>query len=317
MFSEVNLQEKAHWVEVKLISDGEIAEALAEVLGRFVSNGIVVETVTTYDTHLHENVPTGEIAVSGYLTVDSQLEDKKRKLEEALWHMSQIAPIPQATYTLVQDENWMAAWKKHYTPISVGENILILPAWHEPEPDNERVIIRINPAMAFGTGTHPTTQLCLKLLERYIKPDQHVFDIGCGSGILSIAALKMGAQHVLAVDVDSAAITSTLENTALNNIDPQLIETGIGSVNEILSGKFEREQAPLVLVNILATVILKLFEQGLGQTVSEGGTLLLSGILDYQEADILNAAQNAGFTRIDRLQQEDWISLAMVKHAEK
>jgi ribosomal protein L11 methyltransferase len=154
-------------------------------------------------------------------------------------------------------------------------------------------------------------------LERYIKPDQHVFDIGCGSGILSIAALKMGAQHVLAVDVDSAAITSTLENTALNNIDPQLIETGIGSVNEILSGKFEREQATLVLVNILATVILKLFEQGLGQTVSEGGTLLLSGILDYQEADILNAAQNAGFTRIDRRQQEDWISLAMVKHAEK
>lgn len=302
-----------HWLEVKLTCNGEITEALAELLGRFVSNGVVVENVTNFNPYTQENEPTGEMMVFGYLPADKNLEDKKQKFEEGLWHLSQITPIPTPVYTPIKDENWMAAWKQHYNPIPVGDQLLILPAWIQPEIKDNRIPIRINPAMAFGTGSHPTTQLCLKLLEKHIQPGRPVIDVGCGSGILSIAALKLGANHVLGVDVDSQAVLSTVENAGLNEISPLELETGKGSVDEILTSRFTIQQAPLVLVNILGQIIIRLFSQGLAKLVEPGGTLLLSGILDHQEEEILKIANEGGFKRIEKLTQDDWVSLAMKK----
>jgi ribosomal protein L11 methyltransferase len=308
--------EKVHWLEVKIQSDGELAEALAEVLGRFVSGGVIVESVTRFNTHTHENEPTGEVLVSGYLEVDASLETKKQAIEQAFWHLSQISPIPQPKYTLIKDQDWMAAWKKHYNPISLGETLLVIPAWQEPQDGETRHVIRINPAMAFGTGTHPTTQLCMRLLENHIQPGIDVIDVGCGSGILSIAAIKLGAKHVLAVDVDSESIKSTLENAGFNAISPSSLQIEQGSVKEILTGEFSIHKAPLVLVNILAAIILRLFENGLGNIVEEDGILLLSGILGYQEEEILNAANQAGFVLIEKITEDDWISFAMRKIGE-
>jgi ribosomal protein L11 methyltransferase len=301
------------WIEVKITSDGELAEALAEVLGRFVVNGVVVETVTQFNPRSQENEPTGEIAVAGYLAVGEGLEEKRRKLEEALWHLGQISPLPPAQFTPIKDEDWMAAWKVHYHPVKIGDHLLIMPAWKEAAPDETRLVVRINPAMAFGTGTHPTTQLCLRLMERHLVPGENVIDVGCGSGILSIAALQMGGEHVLAVDVDSQAVTATLENAGLNNLPPGVLETGQGSVEEILTGRYTIQQAPLVLVNILAPVIVRLFGQGLGDLVSPGGRLLLSGILVEQESEVLQAAEKDGFTQIERMSDNDWVALAMKK----
>jgi ribosomal protein L11 methyltransferase len=306
-------ENQIHWMEIKIQSDGELAEALAEVLGRFVIEGVVVESVTQFNPHTQENEPTGEAIVSGYLPVDTSLESKKQAIEQALWHLSVITPIPQPSYTIIADQNWMEAWKKHYTPIPLGEKLLVMPAWQEPKRGETRHIIRINPAMAFGTGTHPTTQLCMQLLEKHIKPGEKIIDIGCGSGILSIAALKMGASLALAVDVDPQAVAATLENAARNEIPSQSLETGQGSVKEIRSGQFNIKQAPLVLVNILAPIIVRLFNQGLGHLVEENGTLLLSGILDHQEQDILDAANQANFTLVERLSDKDWVSFAMQK----
>jgi ribosomal protein L11 methyltransferase len=290
-----------------------LAEALAEVLGRFVVNGVVVETVTQFNPRSQENEPTGEIAVAGYLAVGEGLEEKRRKLEEALWHLGQISPLPPAQFTPIKDEDWMAAWKVHYHPVKIGDHLLIMPAWKEAAPDETRLVVRINPAMAFGTGTHPTTQLCLRLMERHLVPGENVIDVGCGSGILSIAALQMGGEHVLAVDVDSQAVTATLENAGLNNLPPGVLETGQGSVEEILTGRYTIQQAPLVLVNILAPVIVRLFGQGLGDLVSPGGRLLLSGILVEQESEVLQAAEKDGFTQIERMSDNDWVALAMKK----
>ena len=301
------------WIEVKIKCDGELAEALAEVLGRFVVNGVVVESLTKFNPHTQENEPTDSFAVSGYLLVDENLEDKRHKLEEALWHLGQITPIAEPIYSPIHDIDWMAAWKKHYKPLPIGENFLVMPAWLEPDPAEKRIILRINPAMAFGTGTHPTTQLILRLMTRYLNSGEAVIDVGCGSGILSIAALKMGASHVLAVDIDSQSIDSTQENAKLNDISPVNLETGKGSVEEILTGRFTILKAPLVLANILAPTISRLFNIGLGSLVSEQGTLLLSGILDHQEAELCHIAEEAGFKLIDRLTQEDWVSLALVK----
>jgi ribosomal protein L11 methyltransferase len=301
------------WIEVKFACNGELAEALAEVLGRFASNGVVLEAVTLFNPKTQENEPTGEMTVSGYLAADDQLEEKRHKLEVALWHLGQILPLPEPHYRPVKDEDWMAAWKKHYSPIAIGERLLIMPAWKEPEQDQTRIVVRINPAMAFGTGTHPTTQLCLRLLERHFKPVNALIDVGCGSGILSIAALKMGAAHALAVDVDSQAVASTLENAGLNAIPPETLETGKGSVEEILTGRFTIQSAPLVLVNILAPIIIRLFSQGLADLVGEGGTLLLSGILLDQEPEVIRSAQEAAFSLVDRLTDGDWVGLALTQ----
>jgi ribosomal protein L11 methyltransferase len=306
-------EDKTHWMQVKIQTDGEIAEALAEVLGRFISDGVVVESITKFNPHTQENEPTGEVAVSGYLKVDGAFEANKQAIEQALWHLSQISPIPQPDYTLVKDQDWMSAWKEHYNPIPLGESLLILPAWQEPKAGEKRHIIRINPAMAFGTGTHPTTQLCLCLLEKTIQPGMHAIDVGCGSGILSIAALRLGASHVIAVDTDEHAVKSTLENAGLNQVSPDELEIGKGSVKDILTGRFNYQEAPLVLVNILAPILIRLFEQGLEKTVQEDGILLLSGILDHQEKDVLEAAKNAGFSVIQKLSDEDWVSFALRK----
>lgn len=309
----VEPEQAARWIEVKIVCDGEMAEALAEVLGRFVSNGVVVESETRFNPKTQENEPTGGMIVFGYLPADETLEENRQKLEQAFWHLGQISPLPPVQYQPIKDEDWMAAWKVHYQPIAIGEKLLIMPAWKDPQADETRSVVRINPAMAFGTGTHPTTQLCLRLMERHLNPGNEVIDVGCGSGILSIAALRIGAAHVLAVDIDSQAVAATLENARLNDITPSVLETGHGSVEEILTGRFTIKEAPLVLVNILAPIIIRLFGQDLGELVSTNGILLLSGILADQEAEVRRAAEDTGFILLERLTDSDWVSMAMKK----
>src|SRR5512133_99848 len=225
--------------------DPELAEAVSELLSRYVSNGGVVESGVTYNDAEDEGTPFGPARVYGYMAVDENIEETRQRLLEALWHLGQIQALPEPSFRTIQDEDWMAAWKHHYHPIQIGKRLLILPAWIE-DPNKGRIAVKIDPSMAFGTGTHPTTQLCMELLESTVQPGQPVIDVGCGSGILSIAAVKLGAQYALAVDIDNAAIVSTKENAA-SNAELEKIETGIGSVAEIKAGRFSIRQAPLVL----------------------------------------------------------------------
>jgi ribosomal protein L11 methyltransferase len=284
-----------------------MAEAVSELLSRFVSNGVVVESGVIYNDAEDEGTPVGPLRIYGYLPVDEHLEDNRRQLEESLWHLGQIQPLPQPIFKPVVDEDWMSAWKKHYHPIPLGERLIVLPVWVEMETAG-RIPVRIDPSMAFGTGTHPTTQLCMELEETWVQPGESVIDVGCGSGILSITALKLGAGHALAVDIDGQAIRSTLENAASNAITSGL-ETGVGSVAEIRAGQFSLKQAPLVLANILAPVIVRLFDAGLAELVAPGGTLILSGILETQAADVEKAARGHGLKPVGRKQQLDWVAI--------
>jgi ribosomal protein L11 methyltransferase len=179
-------------------------------------------------------------------------------------------------------------------------------------PDPNRVAIKIDPGMAFGTGTHPTTQLCLELMEKTFLTHQPalVIDVGCGSGILSIAAIRLGAKSALGVDIDPGSIKNSRENADTNRVGDDLI-LGVGSVQEILDGKFAFSQAQLVVANILAPVIVRLFDAGLADLIEENGAVILSGILQEQAQSVIEAGQARGLRLNERRQMGDWIALVM------
>lgn len=309
------------WLEVSLNVSGELAEAVADVLARFAPNGVVTEQGVTYLNADDQGTPAGPIRVCAYLPRDAELEDRRRKIEEALDHLRMIQPFEAATFKPVADQNWMEAWKRHYRPIAIGDRLLVVPAWldyHDPV----RVAVKIDPGMAFGTGTHPSTQLCLQFLERLVisQPTRaasegsaeqiRIIDLGCGSGILSIAALKLGAAAALGVDIDQEAIVNARHNARLNEVGPKL-ELASGSLADILEGRFSIRSAQIVVVNILAPVIIQLLETRLTDLVATGGTLILSGILEQQAADVIGKAREHGLRLVERRQIDDWVGLLM------
>jgi len=305
-----------NWLEVSLTVNGELAEAVADVLARFAYSGVMMEQGVKYTDDEDAGTPTGPITVRAYLEVDDQLEETRQKLEESLYYLGMIQPLPAASYKEIADQNWMEAWKQHYNPILIGKSLVIVPAWMEsPEPD--RIAIKIDPGMAFGTGTHPTTQLCLELMEEYFEKSlvvnrqlSIVIDVGCGSGILSIAAIKLGAARALGVDIDPGSIVNARENAVTNQVGDELI-LDVGSLQEILDGKFAFSKAPLVVANILAPVIIRLFDAGLVDLIENDGAVVLSGILQEQAQSVIEAGQAKGLKMIDRRQMGDWVALTM------
>ena len=309
----------AVWLEVSMLVDGEMAEATAEVLRRYVSGGVVIESTEIADDPDGEGFPVGMLRVCGYLPVDESLDKKRQSLEEALWYLGRIRPLPDPVFKAVGETNWVESWKKHYHPVPVGERLVIVPVWLEND-NPARIEICIDPGMAFGTGTHPTTQLCLLILEKYLgKSEQMIspeysglemIDVGCGSGILSIAGIKMGVENALGIDIDPEAIAAARKNAVVNRVSDRL-DLEIGTVEDVLAGNYALRRAPLVVANILAPVLIRLFIEGLGDLLSPGGNLILSGILEDQEAEVIRAVQENGLSLVERLQQEDWVALVV------
>jgi ribosomal protein L11 methyltransferase len=300
-----------NWLEVSLTVNGELAESVADIFARFAPSGVMTEQGVKFLDDEDEGSATGPITVRAYLEVNDQIEETRQKLEESLFYLGMITPVPTPTYKQIADQNWMEAWKQNYKPILIGQRLLILPAWLE-SPEPERIPIKIDPGMAFGTGTHPTTQLCLELMELSTdnRPLTTVIDVGCGSGILSIAALKLGATKVLGVDIDIESVKNSRENADTNGIGDELI-LGHGSVTDVLSGNFQIKSAPLVVANILAPIIIRLFNVGLAELVEPNGEIILSGILAHQAENIIEAAQAKGLKRSVQHQMGDWVAISL------
>ena len=318
-----------NWLEVSLTVDGELAEAVAEVLARFAPNGVMTEQGVKFMDDEDSGTPTGPVVVRAYLEMDACIEETRQKLEESLFYLGMIQPLPAPVYQQIADQNWMESWKQHYKPIPIGQRLIIVPVWLD-SPEPERIPIKIDPGMAFGTGTHPTTQLCLELIEKAIPQNREsrignrelnahsqknnaritIIDVGCGSGILSIAALKLGAQAALGVDVDIESAKNARENADKNGIGAEFI-IAQGSVTEVLEGKFPLRQSSLVVANILAPIIIRLFDDGLADLAEPGGTVILSGIMVGQEQNVLAAAQAKGLELNGQRHMGDWVALEM------
>jgi ribosomal protein L11 methyltransferase len=300
--------EKQSWLEVSLVVNGELAEAVAEVLARFAPGGVIIES-TTIQAELDEpEEPVGPLRVCGYLPIDKHLEDTRQRLLESLWFLGRIQPLPKPQFATIEETNWMAAWKAHYKPVEIGGKILILPAWVDI-PQTNRIWLKIDPGMAFGTGTHPTTQLSLMLLEKFLRPGDSLLDVGCGSGILTVAARKLGADEAYGIDIDPKAVEISRRTAKDNNVLENLhFETG--SVSEVRGGLLPIRQAPVVVANILTHILIRLLDDGMAKLVAPGGVLLLSGILEEKEREITAALEKHDLRVTEKLVIEDWIGLA-------
>jgi len=303
-----------NWLEVSLTVEPELVEPVTEVLARFISEGVVIESTSVTAEPDDSNGRTiGPLRVFGYLPMDDKVESKRSMLEEAFWYLGRIRPLPEPEFHIIRNENWVETWKQHYRPVTIGEKLVIIPSWMESHSMN-RIPVKIDPGMAFGTGTHPSTQLCLQIFESMVSAGTvtsgtyDVIDIGCGTAILSISALKLGARRALGVDIDEDAIRSAEENAALNNVADQ-IELRLASFEEIHNGSFSIQKAQVVFANILAPVLVQLLNQGMSDLLTPDGHLVLAGILQEQVMEVQTAAECCGLYLIEQVQQEDWVAL--------
>jgi ribosomal protein L11 methyltransferase len=292
------------WLEVCVRVDGEAAEAVSEVLNRYGRGGVVIEHLLASGSGAHERVD--ELRVKAYLPAgDPAL---KQEVEEALWHLGQLYPIPAPAFVLLTEADWAEAWKAHYGVLHVGRRTVIVPQWQSYTPAPNEIVVTLDPGMAFGTGTHPTTRLCLEALEQVVSPGMRVLDLGTGSGVLAIAAAKQGAAAVLALDIDDLAVGAAQENVAANGVS-DVVRVGAGSL-DAAEGPYD-----LVLVNILARVICALLDEGLAQSLRPGGIVVSSGIIDDQEPEVRDAFARRNIEVIDRRVERDWVALVGQKRA--
>jgi ribosomal protein L11 methyltransferase len=302
---------RAAWLELAVEADLEAVEAVSEILGRVASGGTSVEPgFDLVDEGLGARVdPERPAVVRGYVPARhaAAAEAAVAEVSEALGHLQAfgLRPIGELRTRMVHESDWAEAWKAFFPVLRVGRRLVIRPTWRRYAARPEDVVLALDPGMAFGTGLHPTTRLCLATLERLADEgrlaETRVLDVGCGSGILAIAALRLGAGSALGVDTDPMAIESTIANARRNRLVRRL---------RAREGSPPTGEAPfdVVLANLIAGVLVTL-GPSLREELRPGGTLVASGIFVDREADVRDAFESAGLTVVDRSVDGDWIAL--------
>ena len=299
------------WVELSVEADLEAVEAVSEILGRVALGGTSVEPgFELVNEGLGARVdPARPATVRAYISADdpAAVEQAVAEVTSALGHLQvfDLRPIGELSTRLVEEADWADAWKQHFPVLRVGRRLVIRPTWRRHRAAEGDVVLALDPGMAFGTGLHPTTRLCLAALERLADrgglDGRRVVDVGCGSGILAIAAIRLGAASALGIDTDPIAIEATTANARRNRI-ARSIRTREGSV--------PTGEAPfdVVLANLIASLLVRLAPE-LRAELAPAGTLLASGIFADREDDVRDAFEQAGLRVTDRFVEGDWIAL--------
>lgn len=311
-----------NWTEVKIYTTTAGIDPLTGSMLDLGLQGFMIEDAQDFDEFLHDTTPHWDYVDQAVMEkmkdcetcVTIYVADNPQGMEE-LMQVRQIlarlkAQDPDGKYGRlelemkdVDEEDWSNAWKKYYHPVQVGEHLVVCPSWEAYDRQPDDVVLTLNPGMAFGTGTHDTTRLCMELLEKYITPQDTVLDVGCGSGILAITAALLGANKIIGCDIDEVAVKVAGENAALNGVQDR-IAFHQGDLTSQVEGSFQ-----IICANIVADVIIRLSEDA-GSYLAKDGIFITSGIIDTREQDVLNALEQNGFQVIERRTSGGWVALA-------
>lgn len=301
------------WLEVAVEADSESVEAVADLFSRYGYNqGVVIQEAFTQRPDGEDLAvdPTRPVRVSIYLPQDAQLEERLQQLAEGLWYLRKLGTIGEMETAERPEEDWANAWKEHFHVTRIGCRFVIRPSWREYEPQPDDVVINLDPGMAFGTGLHPTTELCLRWIEELPIAGASVLDAGAGSGILSIAAAKLGAASIDAVEIDQVAVKALRHNLELNGLT-ESVQVLSGDVAEVLPpGK----AYDLIVANIISSILIQVSD-ALTAAARPGTTLILSGVITEREAEVLETYTAKGFQLRERRVGGDWVSLLMEREA--
>nr|WP_295969489.1 50S ribosomal protein L11 methyltransferase [uncultured Bacillus sp.] len=304
------------WSEISIHTANEAIEPISNILHEAGASGVVIEDPFELEKEREDqfgeiyqlnplDYPEEGVIVKAYLPVNSFLGETVEEIKESINNLILYnIDIGKNSVSLseVHEEEWATAWKKYYNPVKVSERFTIVPTWEEYTPVNsDELIIELDPGMAFGTGTHPTTVMCIQALERTVKQGDTVIDVGTGSGVLSITAAMLGAEKVQALDLDEVAVQSARLNIKLNKVHSVVTV----SQNNLLEGI--ETKAEVVVANILAEVILR-FTDDVANTVKKGGYFISSGIIKPKKDQVKDAIEKAGFDIVEILQMEDWVA---------
>jgi len=260
-----------------------------------------------FDPKMLDAMPE-DVLVKGWFELNEQTPDVINNVRQRLNELKNDEFIDFGTLELemqnVADEDWSENWKKYYKPFRIGSHLVVKPTWEPYEAQDDDLIIELDPGMAFGTGTHETTNMCMQLLEKHLQDGMRVMDVGTGSGILAIAAARLGAKDILAIDIDPAAVKVAIENVELNGVKDQ-VRVVVGDLC-----KSEAMPCDLAVANIVADAICMLAGP-LTRHLEKDRLLICSGIIREREQDVMNAATEAGYTLFDRIEKGEWVALTL------
>ncbi|MGG7163826.1 50S ribosomal protein L11 methyltransferase [Clostridium ihumii] len=300
------------WIEITVVTSSEASDVVS---GFFYNTGVDgVSILDSEDVAFKKKNPSGwdyfdenllkvkeGAIIKGYYKEDDKLQEYIEYIKESVEKLPEFGfdKGEGSVYVVkVNEGDWENIWKQYYKPTKIGERIVVKPIWEPYEVKNDEIVVELDPGMAFGTGTHETTRMCMKSLEKYTKKDSTVFDIGTGSGILAISAAKLGAKHVVAVDLDPVAVDSAKKNVGYNNISN--IEVLHGDLMEVVNGKAE-----IVVANIIADVIIFLVE-GVKEFLNKDGYFITSGIILAKVDEVVEKFKQCGFEIVEVIRDGEW-----------
>lgn len=305
------------WTELSVLTTNEAVEAISNIYHEAGASGVVIEDSTEmekervdqfgeiYDLNPND-FPTSGVIVKAYLPASSFLAETVEEIKLAIANLENFdINLGENIFSMseVHEEDWATSWKQYYHPVKISERFTIVPTWEEYTPVNtDELIIELDPGMAFGTGTHPTTVMCLQALEKVVKDGDSVVDVGTGSGVLAVAAAMLGAKKVHALDLDAVAVKSAYENIVHNKVQ-HIAEVHQGNLLDTVT-----EQADVVVANILAEIIMT-FTDDAFSIVKPGGLYVTSGIISAKKDDVKKALVDSGFIIEEVLMMEDWVAI--------
>lgn len=309
------------WSEIAVHTTHEATEAVANIFHEAGASGVIIEDSREPDLE-RENLfgeiveldrslyPTEGVIIKAYLPVNSFLIETVKDIEESIAQLPKFGidvGLNKMKQSVVDEEDWATAWKQYYHPVKISSRFTIVPTWEDYKPvDSDELIVELDPGMAFGTGTHPTTVMCMQALEKYVEKDQTIVDVGTGSGVLAIGAAMLGAKEVLALDLDDVAVVAAKENVALNKV-AQIVEVKQGNLLDSVT-----EKPDMIVANILADIIMS-FSQDAANLLNEDGLFIVSGIIEEKKEEVKQDLISKGFDIIEVVMMEDWVAIVSKK----